>query len=316
MSRVSAVVTCYDQEEYISDAIGSVVRQSRYDAILEIIVVDDGSTDDSETVIRNWANRCEKIQYVYQENQGVSAARNEGIRRSSGNYIAFLDGDDLWCEDRLKHQLKSAKKHSEVGLFYGDLYSFEDNPEDRTRGYCTRFEYDDEEVLPELYLYGAPILTPTTLIRSDCFNEVGFFDRSLRQGEDTDMWLRIAAEYPIHHVGEPIAMVRQGNASLSTDIDKKADCMLRGTDKIADLYQELDSLRRGRKAKIHSGLSRNRLVTGNRTGAIKSALKAISYDPLTLKHHVTLGFALLPLRTQQFRWLREQIQGVKRRMHW
>ena len=315
MSRVSAVVTCYDQEEYIGDAIGSVVRQSRYDAIREIIVVDDGSTDDSETVIRNWGNRCEKIQYVYQENQGVSAARNKGIRRSSGNYIAFLDGDDLWCEDRLAPQLELAEKHADVGLFYGDVYSFEGDPNDRTRVYCTRFEYDDRDVLPKLYLHGGPILTPTILIRSDCFTEVGFFDRSLRQGEDTDMWLRIAAEYPIHHVGEPIAMVRQGNASLSTDIDKKADCMLRGTDKIADLYPEIDSLRKGRKAKIHSGLSRNRLVTGNRTGAVKSALKAISYDPLTLKHHVTLGFALLPLRTQQLRWLREQIQGVKRRMH-
>jgi glycosyltransferase involved in cell wall biosynthesis len=315
MSRVSVVITCYDQEEYIGDAIGSVVQQSRYDAILEIIVVDDGSTDDSEAVIRNWTSRCEKIQYVYQENQGVSAARNEGIRRSSGDYIAFLDGDDLWCEDRLAPQLELAEKHPDIGLFYGDVYSFEDDPADRTRGYCTRFEYDDEDVLPNLYFHGAPILTPTTLVQTDCFSEVGRFDPSLRQGEDRDMWLRVAAEYPIQHVGEPVALVRHGNESLSTDIDEKAKFMLQGADKMVELYPELDSLRKGRKAKIHSGLARNRLVSGNRTGAIKSALAAISHDPLTPKHHATLGFALLPFGTRQLQWLREWIQGVKRRIN-
>ena len=315
MSCVSAVVTCYDQEEYIGDAIKSVVQQSRYDAISEIIVVDDGSTDDSETIIRNWTSLCDKIQYVYQENQGVSAARNEGIRRSSGDYIAFLDGDDLWCEHRLAPQLELAEKHAEVGLFYGDVYSFEEDPTDRTRGYCTRFEHDDEDVLPNLYLHSAPILTPTTLVQTDCFSEVGRFDPSLRQGEDRDMWLRVAAEYPIQHAGEPVALVRHGNESLSTDIDEKAEYMLRGADKIGELYPELASLRKGRKAKIHSGLSRNRLISGNRRGAIKSALTAILHDPLALKHHATLGYALLPLGTQQLQSLREWIQGAKRKVN-
>jgi len=315
VSCVSVVITCYNQEEYIGDAIGSIVRQTRYDAILEIIVVDDGSTDDSEVVIQGWADRCEKIHNCYQENQGVSAARNAGIRRASGDYIAFLDGDDLWCEDRLEHQLKSAKKYPDVGLFYGDMYFFEDDPNDRTRGYCSRFKHDDEDLLSTLYLHGAPVMASATLIRSDCFDEVGLFDRSLWQAEDSDMWLRIAAEYPIHHVGAPMALMRQGNESLTTDIDEKAEYMLRGTDKIADLYPELHPLRKGRKAKIHSGLSRNRLVSGNRTGAIKSALRAILNDPLTLKHHATLGFALLPLSVRQLQWLREQIQRAKRKIH-
>jgi len=314
MSRVSVVVTCYNQEEYISEAIQSVVRQTRYEAISEIIVVDDGSTDDSETVIRRWADRCGEIRYVYQENQGVSAARNAGIRRSSGDYIALLDGDDLWCEDRLELQLEETKKYPVVGLFYGDVYSFQETLNNKTRGYCTQFEGDDEDVLPKLYLHGGPILTPTTLIRADCFSQVGLFDCSLWQGEDLDMWLRIAAKYPIHHVGDPVALVRHGNESLSTNIDEKANYMLKDADKIADLYPELDPLREVRKAKIHSGLSRNRLVSGDRVGAIRSALKAIGHDPLTLKHYSTLGFALLPCSARQLHWLRERIQGAKRRI--
>jgi len=315
MGRVSAIITCYNQEETIGPAIESVAEQTCYDAISEIIVVNDGSTDGSEAVIRRWAGRCEKIRYVSQENQGVSAARNAGIRRSSGDYVAFLDGDDLWCEDRLEPQLEQARKHPAVGLFYGDVYSFKDDPNGKTRGYCTRFEHDGEDVLPRLYLHGGPILTPTTLIRSDCFDEVGFFDCSLWQGEDTDMWLRVAAEYPVHHVGEPVALVRQENESLSLGIDEKAKYMLRGADKIADLYPELDPLRKGRKAKIHSGLSRNRLVAGDRLGAVKSALRAISLDPRTPKHHATLGFALLPFGVRQLQWLRKRIQGAKRKIH-
>lgn len=315
MSCVSVVVTCYNQEEYIGDAIGSIVWQTRYDAISEIIVVDDGSEDDSGQVIQEWEDRCEKVFSVYQKNQGVSAARNAGIRRSSGDYVAFLDGDDLWCEDRLEHQLGAVKRHPKVGLFYGDVFSFEAILDDRTRGYCTRFKHDDEDVLPKLYLHGGPILTPTTLVRSDCFDEVGTFDRSLRQDQDTDMWLRVAAEYPIHHVGKPVAMVREGNESLTTNIDEKAQHQLRVSDKIADLYPRLARLREARKAKIHSGLSRNRLVSGNRAGAIKSALRAISYDPLTPKHHATLGFALLPLSSRRFRCLRGQIQAAKRNVY-
>jgi hypothetical protein len=129
------------------------------------------------------------------------------------------------------------------------------------------------------------------------------------------MWLRVAAEYSIHHVGKPVALVRQGNESLSTDIDEKAEYMLKGTDKIANLYPELRPLRKARKAKIHGGLSRNRLVSGNRMGAIKSALTAISQDPFTLKHHITLGYALLPLGTKQLQSLRERVQGVRRKVN-
>ena len=315
MSRVSVVVTCYNQDEYIGDAIGSVVQQTRYDAISEINVVDDGSEDTSEKVIRKWEEHCEKVRYAYQKNQGVSAARNTGIRHSSGEYVAFLDGDDLWCEDRLEQQLNAAERYPKVGLFYGDVYSFEGDPENRTRGYCSRFDHADEDVLLKLYFHGGPILTPTTLVRFNCFDDVGLFDRSLRLDQDTDMWLRVAAEYPIHHVGKPVAMVREGNESLSTNIDGKAEHQLRVTDKIADLHPRLAHFREARTAKIRSGLSRNRLVSGDRMGAIRSALKAISHDPLTLKHHATLGFALLPLSVRQLQWLREWIQGARRKIH-
>lgn len=315
MERVSVIVTCYNEEEYIGDAIKSVVRQTRYDAISEIIVVDDGSTDESGEVIRKWEDRCTKLHYICQENQGLPVARNTGIEYASGDFIALLDGDDLWMEERLEPQLDFLEDHSDVGILYTDVYSFGEGHDGKRRGYCNRYEYGDKDLLRRLFVNSGPILPSTTLINRECFRTVGLFDPSLRRGQDTDMWLRIASEYPIQHISHPLVLKRQRGDSLGGDIGEKARSLLYVTDKIADLYPELDSLRRIRKAKVYSGYSRNRLVSGDRMGAIKSALAAITLDPLTLKHHATLGFALLPLGTQQLQWLRERIQGAKRKIH-
>lgn len=315
MGRVSVIVTCYNEEEYIGDAIESVVRQTRYDAISEIIVVDDGSTDKSGEIIRKWEDRCTKLRYIYQENQGLPVARNTGIKCASGDFIALLDGDDIWLERRLEPQLNFVEDYPDVGLLYTDVYSFGEDRDEKRRRYCNRYEYDDEDVLHRLFVNSGPILPSTTLINCECFSTVGFFDPVLRRGQDTDMWLRIASAYPIQHIPQPLVLKRHHQESLGADLEKKAQSLLFVTDKIADLYPNLGPLRRRRKAKIHSGLSRNRLVSGNRTGAIKSSLAAISHDPLTLKHHATLGFALLPLRAHQLQWLRKRIQGAKRKIY-
>ena len=315
MNSVSAVLTCYNEEKYIGDAIGSVVQQTRYDAISEIIVVDDGSEDNSEEVIREWGDRCGKLHYVYQENQGLPVARNTGIERSSGDFIALQDGDDIWLEERLEHQLCFLSDHPDVGLLYTDVYSFGEGEDGKKRGYCNRYEYGDSDLLRRLFVEGGSILPSTTLIDNECFRTVGLFDPSLRLGQDTDLWLRIASRYPIQHIQKPLVLKRQRDQSLGSNVEEKARYLLRVTDKIADLYPELDPLRKGRKAKIHGGLSRNRLVAGDRLGAVKSALRAISLDPRTPKHHATLGFALLPFGVRQLQWLRKRIQGAKRKIH-
>ena len=315
MNSVSAVLTCYNEEEYIGDAIGSVVQQTRYDAISEIIVVDDGSEDNSEEVIREWGDRCSKLHYVHQENQGLPVARNTGIERSSGDFIALLDGDDVWIKERLEPQLRFVDEHPDVGLLYTDAYTFDEGQERKRRGYCNRYEYGDDDVLQHLFVEGGPILPSTTLINRECFRTVGLFDPSLRLGQDTDLWLRIASRYPIQHIQKPLVLKRDRDDSLGGDVEKKAQSLLRVADKIAKLYPELESLHKERRAKICSGLARNLAVAGDRTGAIKSALRAISLDPRTPKHHATLGYVLLPFSARQLQWLRKWMQGAKRKIH-
>lgn len=313
MPPVSVVVTCYNEEEYVGEAIRSVVQQTRYDAICEIIVVDDGSEDNSEKVIREWEDRCSKVHYVYQENQGLPVARNTGIELSSGDFIALQDGDDIWLETRLEHQLDFVHEHPDVGLLYGDVYSFGDE-EGKKRGYCTQYKYEDDDVLHQLFAYDAPILPSTVLINRACFDSVELFDPDLHLGQDTDLWLRIAGEYPIHHVGEPLVLKRQHTDSLGTDIEVKARYLLQVADKIADLYPEIEDLREKRKAKIYSGVARNFSVSGERGKAVKAVLSALRFDPYVFKHHATLVFVLLPVTSSQLQWVRRRVQGLKRLM--
>lgn len=311
MSRVSVVVTCYNQDEYIGDAIGSVVRQTRYDEISEVIIVDDGSEDDSGQVIREWDDRCEKVHRVYQENLGVAAARNTGIQRSSSDFVAFLDGDDIWLEERLEVQLHFLDRNPGVGLLYTDVYAFGEEVEGRKRGYCSHYEHDDENVLRDLFAENGTILPSTALISRECLQTVGLFDRSLPQAEDPDLWLRIAGEHSIHHINEPLVLKRQRNDSLTADFEKNARYLIRVTDKIADLYPKLRPFRGKRKARVYSGLARNRAVSGERKGAVQAAIRAISHDFYSLSHYLTLVFAVLPVSSSQLQWLRERIQEAK-----
>lgn len=314
MNRVSVIVPCYNREETIGPAMRSIIKQTCYDEILEIIVVDDGSEDNSKQVIREWEDRCGKLKYMYQENQGVSAARNTGIEHSSGDFIAFLDADDVWLQKRLESQLCFVEKHPDVGLLYTDVYTFGEGVKGRRRGYCNQYQYDDENLLRRLFIENATILPSTTLVNRECFQTVGLFDPSLPQGEDLDLWLRIASEYPIQHINEPLVLKRQRDDSLVADFERNARCLLRVTDKIVDIYPRLGPLHTKRKAKVHGGLARNRAVSGERKRALKSAFRAINYDPYTLKHYATLVFALLPFSAQQLQRVRKWIQGAKRKI--
>ena len=316
MEDISVVVTCYNEVEYIEEALKSILYQSCYDNISEIIVVDDGSEDNSEEVIRGWEDRFDKLCYVYQENQGLPGARNTGIERCSGEFIALLDGDDLWLEERLERQLNSVEDHPDVGLVYSDFYVFEEGVDDgvddsRERRYCNRYEYGDDDVLQQFFVHGGPIIPSTTLINRDCFDTVGSFDPTLLRGQDTDMWLRIAGEYPIHHVNEPLVLKRQRDDSLGADVEEKARYLLQVTDKIVDLYPELEPLQQKRNAKIYGGVARHLAVSGERTRAVKATLRAIRNDPAALKQYATLAFALLPVSTSQLRQLRGQVQEAK-----
>ncbi len=217
MPQVSIVIPTFNRAHLIGETLDSVLAQTYHD--WEIIVVDDGSTDNTAAVIACYGTA---VHYIRQPNAGQGAARNTGIRAACGDYIAFLDSDDLWLPDKLDRQMQVLDSTASAWV-YCDGYEF-DGVTGRilgTVGQNNRLYTGD--VLEPL-VWGNFVASPTPLVRRSVFAEVGYFDEApiLRNREDWDMWLRIAARYPIELVAEPLVRYRvhsgAGTASESVDI--------------------------------------------------------------------------------------------------
>lgn len=184
---VSVVIPAYDVAQYIAETLDSVFAQTVTE--LEVIVVNDGSPDTNE-LERVLAPYLERICYVRQENLGAGAARNHGMRKAQGEFVAFLDGDDLWLPDYLEKQLAFARE-GHYDLVYADALLFGESP-----------------VAGKTYMETAPSEGPVTfvsLLRNDCnvitsgvvarrlaLIDAGMFDESLRNAQDFELWARMA----------------------------------------------------------------------------------------------------------------------------
>jgi glycosyltransferase involved in cell wall biosynthesis len=293
MVSISVVITCYNEEEYIGASLRSVLNQTRYDLIDKIVVVNDGSDDNSEEVIREIQEGNPKVEYVYQENEGLPGARNTGLELCTGEFIALQDGDDLWMEHKIERQVEVLKKYPDVGIVYSDFYLFGSGK--RKRVLPNKFKYSQGNVLESFFQEGGPIIPSTVLINRDCFSEIGLFDPKLLRAQDTDMWLRISEQYRLHHVSEPLVARRERADSLGKDHHDKAKYLMRVIDKTASNIPRLQHLVDGRKSKVLMTRGRKLLEEGERGEAIRVLLKALKIKITSIEAHASLLFALLPL---------------------
>lgn len=185
--RVSVIIPVYNCDGYISQAIDSILAQT-YQSY-EIIVIDDGSTDNTRKAMEPY---MEAIHYVYQENQGVSAARNHGIDLARGELIAFLDADDFFLPDKLTAQLRVFDAQPNLGIVHSGWRRV--NQQGETIKDETPWDY-----VPNLNLEGwlrwKPIGTMGTLMfRRDWLQQVGSFEPGLSQAEDVDLVLRLSVK--------------------------------------------------------------------------------------------------------------------------
>lgn len=205
---ISVVIPCYNGERYLAEAIDSVLRQTR--PALEIMVVDDGSTDRSRQIVEGYG---EKVHLVAQENRGLPAARNAGIRASRGQFIAFLDADDWWREDFLE-QMSSALERSEAGIAYCGWQNV-GLPGGRGRPFVPP---DYEEVPDKIEcLFRSPCWpVHAALVRCEVVESVGGFDPKWRSCEDFAFWLRTATRNRLVRVPEVLAFYRfHGNQMVA-----------------------------------------------------------------------------------------------------
>lgn len=211
--KVSVVIPCYNAMRFLPQTIDSVLEQTCQD--FEIIIVDDGSTDS----VKQWASTIEdeRIHFVAQENQGVATARNTGLGRARGDYIAFLDADDLWHPSKLEKQVVALSENPEVGLVYTWVLLIDEVgfPLEKV------WKISDEGNVWERLVEGNIIACGSVpLVRKSCVETVGLFEQFSFGCEDWDYWLRIAARYPFKVIKEILVYYRERPGSFSRPQEK------------------------------------------------------------------------------------------------
>jgi glycosyltransferase involved in cell wall biosynthesis len=207
MPEVSVIIPTYNSSRYLTQAVDSILGQSFKD--YEVLVIDDGSTDDTQAVMRRYGS---PVRYIHKENGGVSTARNRGIAESRGRYVAFLDADDTWFPDKLERQLRALKENPGYRACYAafavcdcDLLPGEVRRSKR-RGLA----------IEDLLSYGNVVGTPSTVLcERSLFEATGSFDIEMSQCADWDMWVRLASHTEFLYLDEPLATYRQHEANMS-----------------------------------------------------------------------------------------------------
>ena len=286
--RVSVVVPTYNRADLLPQAIDSVLRQAFVS--FELLVVDDGSTDDTDRVVARFED--DRILYLRQPHSGLPAvARNTGMRRARGEFIAFLDSDDLWLPEKLACQVEQMDARPELGLVYANAYRFVDDP--RQHDPRDLLLKPGQGVAGEAFerLYGRPVIPNlTVMIRSSVVAKTGLFDEDprLKANEDYDYWLRIAHEYSIGYLDRPLALYRHHAQGISKATLATYQAKLFLLEKLDRAYPEFVARHPEKRSRwlatIHYGLGRE-LLRGDRAMEARSHLRqswAIEPRPATL----------------------------------
>lgn len=211
MTKVSVVIPAYNSLKYLPETIDTVLSQSFQD--FEVLVINDGSTDATEEWVTQKVTDP-RVKLISQENQGLSGARNTGIKYAQGDYIALLDADDLWEPSKLEKQVHCLDANPEVGLVYTWTVLIDQYGKPTGRIVAHHAEGNVWQTLLEVNIVGSG---SNPLIRRDCFDNVGLFDSNLSSNEDRDMWLRIASKYPFAVIKEHLVLYRQHQGNMSKD---------------------------------------------------------------------------------------------------
>lgn len=209
---VSVIIPAYNAERTILETIGSVQQQSFSN--FEMIVINDGSSDRTEELLHSVTD--ERLRIFSYENGGVCVARNRGISHATGEFIAFLDADDLWTPDKLEAQLAALQQHPEAGVAYSWTYFMDEQGKSLSAGETTFFEGN---VYAQLLVNNFLASGSNPLIRFQAIESTGDFDSAFPHCADWDYWLRLAARWHFVVVPKHQILYRQSSGAMSSKID-------------------------------------------------------------------------------------------------
>jgi glycosyltransferase involved in cell wall biosynthesis len=270
---VSVIVTAFNEEELVGAAIESILNQTQRD--LELIVVDDGSTDGTATIVRGFA-KDPRLRFLQQENRGLSAARNAGMAKARGALISFLDSDDLWLPTYLSRMQEVLAASPEAGFAYTDAWLLDERTQ-RFRRAGAMAENSppanpptDADAFLRLLMHANFIFVSTT-VRRRALDAAGLFDETLTACEDYDLWIRVlAAGFGAVSSGERLAIKRDRDAAMSHQhrnmfVNLRRVCT--GVAENAALPEATRAIARDRALRLGHELD----LLGSRAGALRTA---------------------------------------------
>ena len=271
---ISVVIPAYNRAGYLQDAVESVLNQTFQD--FEIIVVDDSSTDNTKEVIAGYKDR---VRYIFQDNKKQGAARNNGIMHAGGNYIAFLDSDDMWDPNHLEACFNALRHAPEAGLSFSGSYIIDEEGKiiSKTKArYCNGFVL--KNIISEFSAGGCN--ASSCLIRRDVFNNVGYFieDRSLCGSEDWEMWARIAAFTKFVSTNVHTVKIRYHRQKSSLTVDSMARSMTKALDTVyanADILPKIKNIKGQAYSSLYTVIAIDCYASGNMVAARKYLKQAI-----------------------------------------
>jgi glycosyltransferase involved in cell wall biosynthesis len=287
MPAVSVVIPAYNVQRFIRQALDSVLAQSYQD--FEVLVIDDGSTDGTAEIAAEYG---EPVRVLRQENAGPSAARNHGVREARGDFVAFLDADDLWRPEKLAEQMPLFDDAGRVGLVY-----------------C-RFQRMDAEGQPlptepwptptgEVYyrmLERSYVPASTPVVRASCFERAGTFPEDMSWAEDWHLWIRIARHYQFACADQVLVEHRETEGGLWSQTERAhqgvLEVLARTARETDDRRTKAICRRMTRRARRNHAMD---LLRGGQWRAGRAALlRALArwpWDPVAL---AALGLSVAP----------------------
>lgn len=202
--QVSVVIPTFNRFELLSQALQSVLEQTYKD--MEIVVVDDGSNDNTREKLEDYVKKY-GIRYVYQKNQGLPSARNTGILKSSGRYIAVLDDDDLWYPYTVEKQVNELGRYPDFGMVYSDVMMIDEKGNEL--GLRANRLLPSGDIYEEVTSGRVLCLMGTIMVRRNIVDEIGMFDPELKRYQDVDFVRKVAEKNKIKFIDVPLVKYRK-----------------------------------------------------------------------------------------------------------
>ncbi len=288
---VSVVLPTHNRLAYLRQAITSVLQQDY--AHLELIIIDDGSTDGTQTAMVRFHHP--KVHYHARPNRGAAAARNAGLKLARGSLVAFLDSDDLWEVRKIGLQVQQFQQQPQLGMLATN-FRYVDSVRRPVCDPAKPYGYQIKDFIGDIADIEFPMATSAMMVRRDVFEQVGMFDETLRISEDLDLWIRIGLAFPVAYLDQVLASIRLHDDHLMRSTPRYQVWL--SSVRVLEAHHRAIGARvprfNAKLARFYAHAASLALLAGHRRAAIGACIEALRQQPLAARAYKDLLRCLLP----------------------